>query len=333
MRHERPDLRGLVQRVAEPEFRRALQQAFQEPLLDVFVEKDTGTVGADLTLAVEVAHHRARYSLLDVGVVEHDEGRLSPELDRYLLQRARGIGHDLLAGPGLARHRYLVDAGVRGQHPPDVTMALDDVEQTVGQTGIVERARKLERGQRRKLRRLEHERIARREAGSRFPARDLDGIVPRADAGADPEGFATGIDEGARQVRVLAVDPGSDAREEVEAFGAGLDVGLGRFLDRASRIETFQPSDFHLALAQDLRGSPQCAATLRAGQPTPLLLCATRRGHGVVHVRLRRGRDGAQFLAVRRVDVGERRVTAAVGETTIYEHVVMLDAHGVALRC
>jgi hypothetical protein len=83
---------------------------------------------------------------------------------------------------------------------------------------------------RRQFRRLEDHRVAAGERRRRFPARDLDRVVPRADADADAERLAARVRERALELVVLAVQRRGESRVVLDAVGAGEDVDRFRLL-------------------------------------------------------------------------------------------------------
>ena len=87
--------------------------------------------------------------------------------------------------------------------------------------------------------------------GRRFPAGDLDRVVPCADAHADAERLAARIDERVLAQRNLAAfERGGEPGVILDDVGAGHDIHRARFGDRLARIAHLQLSEFIVARAQ-----------------------------------------------------------------------------------
>ena len=80
---------------------------------------------------------------------------------------------------------------MKAQQSAGLGFALYDLKQAIGEAGLKIDFLKLYRGEWRQLRRLEDHGIAARQSGRRFPTRNLYGIIPRANARNDPQGFAS----------------------------------------------------------------------------------------------------------------------------------------------
>src|SRR5439155_16290779 len=113
--HLGPEPRLRIQRVALHELLGALDDLLEEGLVYVLRDEEARAGGADLALVVEDRAHRAATGGLEVGVVEHDVGRLSAQLEGDLLQRLRSVLHDELAGGGLAGKGDPRDTGMRDE--------------------------------------------------------------------------------------------------------------------------------------------------------------------------------------------------------------------------
>ena len=164
-------------------------------------DEDAGAVGADLPGGVEVAEHRAADGAVEVGVVEDDQRRLAAELQRHVLQAVGGRRHRPWGrSPTEPVTETLAMPGCADQRRADRARALDHVEDAVGQAGLGEDLAELQGAERGQLGRLEDHGVAAGERRGRLPAGDLAGVVPGADADADPERLAPGIDEVAAEI-------------------------------------------------------------------------------------------------------------------------------------
>ena len=114
-RHERPHLGLAVQRVAEPDPRRLLDQRLEHAVVDRSLHQQARARRAHLALIRERAEERAVHCRLEIGVGEDDVGILAAQLDRHALDRVgRSADHE---APGIhaARERDLVDARIGDQ--------------------------------------------------------------------------------------------------------------------------------------------------------------------------------------------------------------------------
>ncbi len=127
---------------------------------------------------------------------------------------------------------------------------------------------------------------------------------------------------------MLAVEPGGDAAEELQAGGAGLDVGLRGLLDRPAGVEALQPGNLLGALAQDIGGPAQDLAPLGTGPPGPIGLGAPGRGHGPVHIRLSGQGNPADGPAVGGAVVGEGFSGLRGIPRAVDEKLLVIDPHG-----
>ncbi len=161
-------------------------------------------------------------------------------------------------------------------------------------------------GERRQLGGLEDHRVAAGERRRRFPARDLDRVVPRADADADAERLAARVGERALQLVVLAVERRRETAVVLEAVGAGQHVDHLGFLDRLAGVAHFDLGDLAIALAQDPGSAVEDAPALRAGHRRPDVESGFGRGDRLLDFRDAGLLDAAEDLTGGRIDVVER---------------------------
>jgi methylaspartate ammonia-lyase len=87
----RADLRARVGGRADLQRADAGRQLVDEALMHRLVHVDAVRADAGLAAVAELGDHQAFDRGVQVGVVEHDEGRVAAQLQRQLLQRARRI--------------------------------------------------------------------------------------------------------------------------------------------------------------------------------------------------------------------------------------------------
>ena len=127
-----------------------------------------------------------RDRLLQVGVVEHDAGRLPAELQGHALHRRGGAGGHPGAHRGRSGEGHHVDAGVDHHGLSDHrSLTRHQVEDTVRQAGIEGRVGQEVRRER-DLGRLEHHRTARDQGAAHLAQHLVERVVPGGDAGRDP---------------------------------------------------------------------------------------------------------------------------------------------------
>jgi hypothetical protein len=157
-----------------------------------------------------VAEHGAwgrRRRLLQVRVGIDDVRGLAAQLQRDPLDRLGGAGRDAPAHLGGARERDLRHVGVL--HEPLSAHRAgpgDDVHDTLGDARVERDPLELERGERRELGGLQHDRVAGGERRAELPARDREREVPGRDQPDDaerlPEGHVDAARHGDRPARV-----------------------------------------------------------------------------------------------------------------------------------
>ena len=143
---------------------------------------------ADVTLVEVDAVDDALDRLVERRVVEDDVGGLAAELERQLLVGAGDGALDRLADVGRAGERDLVDVGVRRRARAPVSPAPVTMLTTPGGSSACRQiSAKQQRGQRRRLGRLQHDRVAARQRRRDLPRRHQQREVPRDDLAGDAE--------------------------------------------------------------------------------------------------------------------------------------------------
>src|SRR5581483_11004368 len=127
------------------------------------------------------------------------------ELQGDVFERRRRRRHDGLAGTYRPCERYLVDPRMLSEQAPGFGVPLQDLEHTFRQPRFAQHLAQTDRGQRREVRWLEKHGVTTGERRGSFPTRDLQRIVPGANAGDHSQGLAPGITKRLRtQIQVLA---------------------------------------------------------------------------------------------------------------------------------
>ena len=129
---QRAGLGLVVERAAEPDPLGAADELVDELVVDRLLDDQPGTGRAHLARVQEHRGQREVERGLAVGVGEHDVGVLAAQLERDLLHRLGGRGHDPLAGGQAAGERDQVDAGVLAEQG---TRARAGAEHEVGDAG------------------------------------------------------------------------------------------------------------------------------------------------------------------------------------------------------
>ena len=134
---------------------------------------------------------RHRHLRLEVGVVEHDVGRLAAELEEQALHGRAALLEDALAGDGGAGERDEVDERADRQLLTDeVVGRRDHVEHAGGDVGLLgDEATEVGRVPRRVGRGLQDHRVAGGERLADLLDRHLEREVPRHDAADDARGL------------------------------------------------------------------------------------------------------------------------------------------------
>ncbi len=128
---QRADLGGGVGGVADRHRAHRLGQRVDDPVVAAAAGEDAGLGDARLAVVHERGEPQARHRGVEVGVVEHDRGRLAAQLEADPLQLLAADRGDLAAGRGGAGEGDLVDAGVRHQVLAGLAAAGHDVDHAV----------------------------------------------------------------------------------------------------------------------------------------------------------------------------------------------------------
>jgi ParB family chromosome partitioning protein len=203
---------------------------------------------------------------------------------------------DLLPHLGRAGEGDLVDALVLDERGAGAPVAGDDVHDAGGQLGLAEDVTEQERAERRRLGRLEHDRVAARERGRDLPREHEEREVPRDDLAGDADRAWAPVGE-----RVLELVGPAGVVEEMRRGERQVDVaGL---LDRLAAVERLEDGELPGTLLEDARDAEEVLRALGAGKRRPAVgVCLARRGDCGVDVGRRGLADAREHLLVARRD-------------------------------
>ena len=239
---------------------------------------------------------------VEVGIVEHDVGVLATQLQRDLLHRLRGLGHDPLPGRAATGERHQVDPWIGAQRIADRrARAEDEVGHPAGQARLLQRPHEQDGGGRRQFAGLQHDGVAGQQRRCDLPGRLQKRIVPRGDQGADAHG---GVHDPADRIGATGVDhaAGVGAADAGEVSERGDDVVHVVFrLDQTlAGVHGLGVREI-LTVALDDIGDPgqQLAAlAFRRGPPRPMIEGVAGGGDGRLGVGGRSLSDARHELAV-----------------------------------
>ena len=155
LRHQRPELRRQVERIADADRARAPHHAFDQRFGLALVHEHARARDARLSRRDERGERRARGGAVEVRVGEHDHRRLAAQLARHAHEVLARELRDDAARFGAAGEIELAHAAVAAQRRARFgAESRDDVEDAVRDPRVARDARELQRRERRVLRRL-----------------------------------------------------------------------------------------------------------------------------------------------------------------------------------
>ena len=167
--------------------------------------------------------------------------------------------------------RDLVDVLVRDERGAGAAVAGDDVDDARRQLRLAHDVAEEERGERRRLRRLEHDGVAARERGRDLPREHQQREVPRDDLPGDADRLRLPVRE-----RVLELVGPARVVEEVR--GGERQVDVARLLDRLAAVQRLEHGELARALLEDARDAEEVLRALGAGQRRPAVRERVARG-------------------------------------------------------
>ncbi|MNK46889.1 hypothetical protein D3C87_656840 [compost metagenome] len=165
-------------------------QALGDFLVDAGLHVDAVGAHAGLAGIAVLRGQDAVDRAVQVGVVEHDEGRVAAQFQRQLLDGGRALLHQRAADFGRPREAQLAHDIAFAQRGADIARAAgDDVEHARGHAGFFSQHGQRQRGQRRLLGRLDHHGAAGGQRRTDLAGDHGGGEVPGRDRGGDADGL------------------------------------------------------------------------------------------------------------------------------------------------
>ncbi len=333
--HQRTKICLWIVQVASADAHDARQDFLFKRRLKAGRYKDARAVGADLAGAVKIGHHGDIGGQIEIGIVENNQRRLPAQLHGDLFQgRSCCVGHHFFTAGDAAGKRDFIDAGVPGQQlAGDRAAARQYVENAVRHASFAVDLRQFQSGKRRHFARLKDHRVARCQRRRGFPQRNLNRVVPRADARDHTERLAARINErGVAQRDLLPLQRRDQTRVILQHVCAGDDIHAGGFAQRLAGIQGFQRSQLVVARAQNIHRAAKDARALHGGHRRPDFLAFTRRCDGAVDVSAARFMNLRQHFAISGVD-RVKGVASRCGDISAINIEVLLceSGHGFSL--
>jgi hypothetical protein len=305
---ERADLGGRVGGVADGERGDLGDELLGELGLDGAVDQDAVGGHADLALVDVPAEDRRVDGVVDIGVVEHDQGAVAAEFEDGALEVPGADGGDVAADLVRAGEGDDLRHGVLQQGVADLRDIGDhDVQQSGGQPGVLEdpgqQGATADRGV---LVRLEDDGVAEGQRGRDGLEGEQEGEVERADHTDDPDGHpvdAVLLALGRRGEDLSGGAQGQLDRLAEELLGqvqfeGGLQPGAAELGDDGLTDLRFALLDEVQRLLQN--GPPAVRVGLR-----PRVLGALGGAVGLVDLVGGGDRDRCELLSVERVEVDD----------------------------
>ena len=244
---ERAHLHALFLLRAKFDAARGAREIGDELVVDFGAGVDAARGSAILPCVVEAESAHASDHGLEVGIIEHDDGRLAAELQvRSLGAVDRGRQH-LLAADDRAGQRDHGHFGLRDERRTHgVPAAADDVDDA-WRKQLRAYCRQFERGERRLLGRFEHHGVARGQCRPHLPGSHHEWIVPRRDRSDHAQGIAANHAGETRKIFAgqCAVHRASSPGEETKHVGDRGYLVVQRGVQWFAAILRFEARKFH----------------------------------------------------------------------------------------
>ena len=319
-RVDRADVGVLVHRVAEAQTAHPLPQLRDHLVAHAFLDQQPRPRAAHVALVEEDSVDDPLDRLVERGVLEHDVRRLAAQLEGQARVRARQRGLDVPSHRGRPGERDLVDS--IPAHPADErgaggAVAGQDRHHARGKVRLLADLGQEQRGQRRRLGRLEDRDVPARQRGRELPRRHQQREVPRHDLAHDPQWL--------HLASVDAVDELVRPPGVVEEVRRGeRDVDVARLAQGLAAVHRLHHRELARALLDQPRDPEQVLGALEVLQRRPLRLRGARGLHRDGHVlgpRVRHLRDRLLGGGVDRRDVP---VLERIAEVAVHEQPVAL---------
>ncbi len=268
---QRADIGTLGQAIADPELGHRRLEFFGEGLVHAVLHVDAVDAHAGLPGVAVLGLHRALDRLVEVGVVEDDERRVTAQLQGHLLDAGRALGHQLGAHFGGAGEGDLAYRRVAREFVTDITgRAGDHAEHAPGNPGTLGQRGQRQCGKRCLRSRLEHHGATGRQRRAGLAGDHRRGEVPRRDCRSHADRLLDHDDA------LVGLVPGDGvAVHPLGLFGEPLDEGrrVGDFTlgfgQRLALLERHQAGQVVLVLHDQLEPAAQRLRALLGGQIAP----------------------------------------------------------------
>ena len=197
---------------------------------------DVDALGADARLARvdERGEERTVERALEIRVGEDDHRILPPELEHHRNPARSGGGRDAASDADRPGEEHLRDPWIADDGLAERGFAVRDLHEPCRRAGLLEYARHPLGGERRELRRLEHDAVSSRDRCCHIGKRNRERDVPRRDRGDDAEGLVHEPRLLRLQVQLLEAHSlvAQDARRLPRKPGCVVDGGVDLVRDR-----------------------------------------------------------------------------------------------------
>jgi hypothetical protein len=206
-------------------------ELFNEGVVNLLLDVDTGSSTAGLSVVEEDSHVGPLNGLVEVGVLEDDVGGLSSELEGDLLEV--GIGgslHDGASNEGGSSESDLVDVHVGGDSSSgNPSETGDDVKNSSGETSLLDEVGTDEGGEGSLLSGLQDNGVSGGKSRSDLPGPHEKGEVPGDNLSTDSDGLVLGVVEGSGHgVDDLSVDLVGPSSVVSQTSGSHGNITLGK---------------------------------------------------------------------------------------------------------
>lgn len=171
------------------------QEHLLELVVDASLDVDSRTGAASLSVVEVDTKASPRDGVFQVGIVKDDVGGLATELQGSLLQVGRSSSlENVSADQGGTGEGDLVNVHVSTDgRSSDGAKSRDDVDDTIGETRVLEEFGELQGRQRSLLGSLEDDGVTSGNSRSDLPSHHEEGEVPRDDLTTDTNGFVSSV--------------------------------------------------------------------------------------------------------------------------------------------
>jgi hypothetical protein len=293
-------------------------QALQKGLLHPRLHQQPRPRHAALPAGREYARDLRIRRTVQIGILKHDEGRLSPQFQTGGRQIFGTGPHDMARGLRPAGKRDMRNQRVLRQSLPCIRPARQDIKHSGGKARIMDQAGEFQQGGRAIFAGFDNNRAARRQSRANLDRRQEQLRIPRHNRGHDAHGFAA-----QPHLHIRFVDGQVRPFDLVRQSGV-IAVILGHigdlragFANDLARIAGFQRGQSRGCSRNQISQPEQQLAARGGGHlwPVPRRECPVRRTYSAVHVcraRLRHSRPGLSRRGVKAVELRSTPVKRAV---------------------